>query len=100
MKSLILAGAPARICSITRLIKKVMRKTIISTNFGNNGNAHSEYLGPLSEQGIIGLGIVLALLFSTLSLGIGYVIPLKIVIPAFNLLVLFWAYSLILFTVF
>lgn len=29
--------------------------TIISTNFGNLGNAHSEYLGPLSETGLIGL---------------------------------------------
>ncbi len=30
-------------------------KTIISTNFGTGGNSHSEYLGPLSEQGLIGL---------------------------------------------
>lgn len=30
-------------------------KTIISTNFGNLGNAHSEYLGPLAESGVIGL---------------------------------------------
>lgn len=30
-------------------------KTIISTNFGNLGNAHSEYLGALSETGLIGL---------------------------------------------
>ena len=30
-------------------------KTIISTNFGDGGNAHSEYLGILSESGIIGL---------------------------------------------
>jgi len=29
--------------------------TIISTNFGDNGNAHSEYLGALSEMGLIGL---------------------------------------------
>jgi putative inorganic carbon (HCO3(-)) transporter len=29
--------------------------SIISTNFGNLGNAHSEYLGPLSEMGILGL---------------------------------------------
>ena len=29
--------------------------TIISTNFGNMGNAHSEYLGPLSETGLMGL---------------------------------------------
>jgi len=30
-------------------------RTIISTNFGNIGNAHSEYLGPLAEQGILGM---------------------------------------------
>ncbi|MCB0687761.1 MAG: O-antigen ligase family protein, partial [Saprospiraceae bacterium] len=29
--------------------------TIISTNFGDVGNAHSEYLGPLAETGIPGL---------------------------------------------
>jgi O-antigen ligase len=29
--------------------------TIISTNFGDLGNAHSEYLGALSETGILGL---------------------------------------------
>lgn len=28
--------------------------TIISTNFGTGGNAHSEYLGPLAEQGFLG----------------------------------------------
>lgn len=30
-------------------------KTIISTNVGNNGNAHSEYIGPLAESGFIGM---------------------------------------------
>ncbi len=30
-------------------------KTIISTNFGDRGNAHSEYLGPLAESGILGM---------------------------------------------
>lgn len=44
-------------------------KTIISTNFGTNGNAHSEYLGPLSEQGILGLLIVVAILLYCTSLG-------------------------------
>lgn len=34
--------------------------TIISTNFGDGGNAHSEYLGALSEMGIIGLLTFLA----------------------------------------
>ena len=37
--------------------------TIISTNFGTGGNAHSEYLGPLAEQGIPGLLIMLLLVF-------------------------------------
>ncbi|MCE3227481.1 MAG: hypothetical protein K0S32_2032 [Bacteroidetes bacterium] len=44
-------------------------RTIISTNFGTNGNAHSEYLGPLAEQGVLGLLIVLILLFYSTSLG-------------------------------
>lgn len=30
-------------------------KTIISTNAGDNGNAHSEYIGPLSESGVLGM---------------------------------------------
>ena len=34
--------------------------TIISTNFGDMGNAHSEYLGPLAEMGVFGL---LAMIF-------------------------------------
>jgi len=29
-------------------------KTIISTNAGNKGNAHSEYIGPLAESGALG----------------------------------------------
>lgn len=43
--------------------------TIISTNFGTNGNAHSEYLGPLAEQGVPGMLLMLALLLYTSSLG-------------------------------
>lgn len=30
-------------------------RTIISTNFGDVGNAHSEFLGPLAESGVLGL---------------------------------------------
>ena len=37
-------------------------KTIISTDFGVKGNAHSEYIGPLSEQGVPGLLFVLGIL--------------------------------------
>ncbi len=41
-------------------------KTIISTDFGDVGNAHSEYLGPLAESGILGILIMLALVFTTI----------------------------------
>jgi putative inorganic carbon (HCO3(-)) transporter len=51
--------------------------TIISTNFGTNGNAHSEYLGPLAEQGILGLLIVVVLLFYSTSLGYRLVYSLE-----------------------
>ncbi len=40
-------------------------KTIISTNSGNVGNAHSEYLGPLSESGILGLVSILLVIILT-----------------------------------
>lgn len=39
------------------------KESIISTNFGDMGNAHSEYLGPLSETGLIGLIIILSIIF-------------------------------------
>jgi len=41
-------------------------RTIISTNFGVQGNAHSEYLGPLSEQGVLGFLLMVALVLVTL----------------------------------
>lgn len=30
-------------------------RTIITTNFGDVGNAHSEYIGPLAESGLLGM---------------------------------------------
>src|SRR5687767_8132862 len=43
-------------------------KTIISTNAGDKGNAHSEYIGPLAESGVLGLltflGIVGAVIYT------------------------------------
>lgn len=36
-------------------------KTIISTNAGDLGNAHSEYIGPLAETGVVGILSVLAI---------------------------------------
>ena len=47
-------------------------KTIISTNAGNKGNAHSEYIGPLAESGVLGLvtfaAIVAMIFYSGISL--------------------------------
>ena len=44
-------------------------RTQISTNNADLGNAHSEYLGPLAEQGLLGLVALLALLLATGHLG-------------------------------
>lgn len=40
-------------------------KTIISTNAGDLGNAHSEYIGPLSESGVLG-AVTFLLIFGTI----------------------------------
>ncbi len=45
-------------------------KTRISTDFGTMGNAHSEYLGPLSEAGVFGLLSILLVIGTTLYTGI------------------------------
>ncbi len=38
--------------------------TIISTNFGTGGNAHSEYIGPLAEQGVLGIVSILLIIIT------------------------------------
>lgn len=43
-------------------------QTVISTNEANGGNAHSEYLGPLSEQGLLGMLIMLGIVASVFTL--------------------------------
>lgn len=45
-------------------------RTIISTNVGDGGNAHSEYLGPLSESGIGGMATFLIIIITVLYTGI------------------------------
>ncbi len=50
--------------------QKSKYQTIISTNLGDGGNAHSEYLGPCAETGIVGLLTVLALVVASLFTGI------------------------------
>jgi len=44
--------------------------TIISTASGNRGNAHSEYLGPLAEQGLIGMLLMFVLVGLIIYYGI------------------------------
>jgi O-antigen ligase len=69
--------------------------TIISTNFGDMGNAHSEYLGPLSETGAIGLltflGVVAMLFYKGITLYYNYSIDH----PSTSLLILMMILSLV-----
>jgi O-antigen ligase len=44
-------------------------KTIISTNNADGGNAHSEYLGPLAEQGVPGALFMLLLIWWASTVG-------------------------------
>ena len=46
--------------------QKSSEMTIISTNAGNMGNAHSEYFGPLAEQGVIGITAMILLVIAIL----------------------------------
>ncbi|MCK9498962.1 MAG: O-antigen ligase family protein [Bacteroidales bacterium] len=45
-------------------------KTIVSTNAGDNGNAHSEYLGELSESGLLGILSFTALIIVIIFTGV------------------------------
>ena len=45
-------------------------KTIISTNYGDMGNAHSEYIGPLSESGVLGMLTFIGVVVTTIITGI------------------------------
>jgi len=47
----------------------VREKTLISTNMADKGNAHSEYLGPLSESGLFGMLSILVIVVATLITG-------------------------------
>lgn len=50
--------------------QKPYEKTIISTNAGNRGNAHSEYLSPLAESGTLGLLTFLGILLTVVTTSI------------------------------
>lgn len=51
-------------------MQKAKEKTIISTDFGDGGNAHSEYLGPLAERGVLGTVSFLLIAIAILYTGI------------------------------
>ncbi len=45
-------------------------KTIISTNLGDLGNAHSEYIGPLAESGFLGLLSMIIIMITVIYTGL------------------------------
>ena len=49
--------------------QKSSEMTIISTNAGNMGNAHSEFIGPLAEQGILGMTFMIILVIVIIYTG-------------------------------
>jgi len=50
--------------------QRTKEKTIISTNLGDMGNAHSEYIGPLAESGFIGMFSFIAILIAVIYTGL------------------------------
>ena len=50
--------------------QRSQERTIISTNAGDLGNAHSEYIGPLSEQGFPGMIFFIGIMIISLYTGI------------------------------
>jgi putative inorganic carbon (hco3(-)) transporter len=49
--------------------QKAKYRTVISTDFGDGGNSHSEFLNPLSEMGLFGLLSILYLFYQVLNTG-------------------------------
>jgi len=50
--------------------QRTKEKTIISTNFGDMGNAHSEYIGPMAESGFMGMLTIVALVIAIIVTGL------------------------------
>jgi len=50
--------------------QRAKEKTIISTNAGDGGNAHSEFIGPLAEQGFMGTIMMLAFVITVVYTGL------------------------------
>lgn len=47
-----------------------VEKTLISTNAGDRGNAHSEFIGPLSEEGLPGMLLMVSLVIMIIAYGL------------------------------
>lgn len=62
-------------------------RSLISTNAADLGNAHSEYLGPLAESGLIGMLSVIAIIVVTITTAL----------RVFNQTPHFWAQQLVLY---
>ena len=68
----ILGHGPGTYMFLYAPYQKPSEKTIISTNAGNRGNAHSEYLGPMAESGLIGLLTLLYLIYQVVVNAVVY----------------------------
>ncbi len=65
----VLGWGPGTYSFVYAPFQKSYELTIISTNFGDGGNAHSEYLGPLSEQGVMGMVNVILVVITSFFTG-------------------------------
>ena len=70
MERPILGWGPGTYQFVYSPFQSSQEKTIISTNLGDKGNAHSEYLGPLAEMGIPGMLIIIILVIYFLIIGL------------------------------
>ena len=66
----IMGWGPGTYQFIYAAYQKPQYQTIISTSFGDGGNAHSEFIGPTAETGFVGLATVLVVMIATLYTGI------------------------------
>ncbi|GAP43121.1 O-antigen ligase [Lentimicrobium saccharophilum] len=66
----VLGWGPGTYQFIYAPFQRSKERTIISTNAGDLGNAHSEYIGPLSEQGFPGLLSILWIGIAAIVTGI------------------------------
>lgn len=65
----VLGWGPGTYAFVYAPFQHANEKTIISTNMGDRGNAHSEYIGPLCESGVLGALTFIAIVICFLSTG-------------------------------